>query len=81
MANFDLSEFALKCVCPNNEILYDDKGMPSVMVYIPKFNISDVITGGANSVHPAFIVNGTEVDGIYISKYQFQSTLLYARSD
>jgi hypothetical protein len=70
MTNFDLSEFALKCVCPNNEILYDDKGMPSVMVYIPKFKISDVITGGADSVHPAFIVNGKEIDGIYISKYQ-----------
>ena len=70
MANFDLSEFALKCVCPNNEILYDDKGMPSVMVRIPKFKISDVITGGANSVHPAFIVNGQEVSEIYISKYQ-----------
>jgi len=70
MGNFDLSALALKAVCPGNDLLYDDKGLPSVMVYVPKFKISDVITGGSNSVHPAFIINGTEVDGIWISKYQ-----------
>lgn len=70
MANFDLSNLALKAVCPTNEILYDDKGLPSVMVKIPKFKISDVITGGSDSTHPAFIVNGQEVDCVYISKYQ-----------
>ena len=67
---YDLAEFALKMTCPSNELLYDDKNIPSVMVYVPKFKMSDVITGGADSVHPAFIVNGTEVDGIYIGKYQ-----------
>ena len=70
MANFDLAAMALKAVCPTNEILYDDKGLPSIMVRIPKFKISQVISGGADSVHPAFIVNGQEVDAIYISKYQ-----------
>lgn len=70
MGRFDLSALALKAVCPTNDILYDDKGLPSIMVRIPKFKISDVITGGADSVHPAFIVNGVEVDEIYISKYQ-----------
>lgn len=40
------------------------------MVRIPKFQISDVITGGSNSTHPAFIVNGVEVPEIFISKYQ-----------
>lgn len=70
MANFDAAALALKAVCPNNDMLMDDKGLPSVMVYIPKFKLSDVITGASDAVHPAFIVNGTEVDGIYISKYQ-----------
>lgn len=70
MANFDIANMALKSVCPTNEILYDDKGLPSVMVRIPKFKISQVVSGGADSVHPAFIVNGKEVDAIYISKYQ-----------
>lgn len=70
MGRFDLSNLALKAVCPTNEILYDDKGLPSIMVKIPKFKISDVITGGSSATHPAFIVNGQEIDCIYISKYQ-----------
>ncbi|MEG1904885.1 MAG: SUMF1/EgtB/PvdO family nonheme iron enzyme, partial [Bacteroidales bacterium] len=67
--SFDLMNLAVKATCPTNEILLDDKEMPSVMVKIPKFKISDVIAGGSNSVHPAFIVNGVEKDYIYISKY------------
>ena len=54
----------------NNIWIADDLGLPSLMVYIPKFKISDIITGGSDNTHPAFIVNGTEVTGIYISKYQ-----------
>lgn len=53
-----------------NTVLYDDKGNPSVMVVVPKFNIGDVITGGSASPHPAFIVNGVVKSEIYISKYQ-----------
>lgn len=34
---YDLAEFALKMVAPNNKLIYDDKGIPSVMVYIRKF--------------------------------------------
>lgn len=70
MSNFDLSSLALKSAFPNNVILTDDKGLPSVMVYIPKFKMSDVITGGTDSIHPAFIVDGVEKSGIYISKFQ-----------
>lgn len=67
---YDLAEFALKMVAPNNKLIYDDKGIPSVMVYVPKFKMSDVIDGAGDSTHPAFIVNGKEVPGIWISKYQ-----------
>lgn len=70
MSKFDLSTFVLKSFFKENRIITDDKGLPSVMVYIPKFKMSDVIAGGSDSVHPAFIVNGEEKDGIYISKYQ-----------
>lgn len=35
-----------------------------------KFKMSDVIDGAGDSTHPAFIVNGKEVPGIWISKYQ-----------
>lgn len=70
MSNFDLSSLALKSAFPNNVILTDDKGLPSVMVYIPKFKMSDVIDGADDSTHPAFLINGVEKAGIYISKYQ-----------
>ena len=68
--NFDLSNLALKATCPNNEILYDDKGMPSIMVKIPKMTYAELGLGASTAIFPAFIVNGSEVDAIYISKYQ-----------
>ena len=70
MANFDLANLALKATCPSNKIILDNQGLPSVMVRIPKFKMSDVLKGGSDSTHPAFIINGKEVDEIYISKYQ-----------
>jgi sulfatase modifying factor 1 len=70
MANFDLVKLALKATCPGNDILLDDKGLPSVMVRVSKFKLSDVIDGASDSTHPAFLVNGIEVPEIYISKYQ-----------
>ena len=70
MPNFDLSALALAAVCPGNEILCDDKGMPSIMVKIPKQTYAQLGLGDSTATHPAFIVNGQEVDAIYISKYQ-----------
>ncbi len=69
-ANFDLTALAVKALCPNNEVLYDDKGMPSIMVKIPKMTYAQLGLGSSTATHPAFIVNGSEVDAIYISKYQ-----------
>lgn len=68
--NFDVANLALQAVAPGNKLLYDDKGLPSVMVYIPKFKLSEVLTDGPDTYHPAFIINGSVVDGIYIGKYQ-----------
>lgn len=53
-----------------NTVMYDDKGNPSIMVCIPRFNLSDVIDGAPNVPHPAFIVNGVVKSEIWISKYQ-----------
>ncbi len=53
MANFDMAELALKSVCPNNAMKYDDKEMPSIMVFIPKFRLCDVLSTADTSVHPA----------------------------
>ena len=68
-ANFDLSNLALKAICPSNEILYDDKGLPSIMVKIPKMTYAELGLGASTATFPAFIVNGQEVNEIYISKY------------
>ncbi|MCM1336037.1 MAG: hypothetical protein NC237_13435 [Eubacterium sp.] len=55
---------------PSNYLLYDDLNEPSIMVRIPKFKISDVIEGGSDELHPAFIVDEKEVDALYIGKYK-----------
>lgn len=70
MPNFDLSDLALKSICPNNALKMDDKEMPSVMVFIPKFALKDVLNTTDASTHPAFIVNGVEKPGFWVGKYQ-----------
>jgi len=69
MANFDFSELALKAACPTNVIKYDDKEMPSIMVYIPKMRRCDVLNTDDTTVLPAFRVNGVEIDGFYFGKF------------
>lgn len=69
-ADFDLTGLALAGCCPGNEVLVDDKGLPSIMVKIPKMTFAQLGMGASTATHPAFIVNGQEVDHIYISKYQ-----------
>lgn len=68
--NFDLANLALQCVLPGNELLFDDKGMPSVMVKIPKMTYAELGLGSSTATFPAFIINGVEKDFIWISKYQ-----------
>ena len=70
MSNFDVANLALQVACgASNELKYDDKNMPSVMVKIPKFTWADVGIGTSTDVFPAFKINGQEVDAIYFSKY------------
>ena len=54
----------------NTVKMRDRNGGTDFMVRIPKFKLSDVLDGASDTVHPAFIVGGKEVDEIYISKYQ-----------
>ena len=70
MANFNLTKMAVNMHCPGNVVQLDDAGLPSILVYIPAFKNSDVLTGGDDSIHPAFIVNGVQIPGFYYSKYQ-----------
>lgn len=66
----EMQNLAAQIAYPNNYLIYDDAGKPSVMVAIPKFYLDEVIDGASHTVHPAFIINGIEQDVIYISKYQ-----------
>lgn len=70
MAEYNLSNMTLNMFCPGNVVQQDDAGLPSVLVWVPAFKNSDVLTGGDDSVHPAFIVNGKQIPGFYYSKYQ-----------
>ncbi len=53
-----------------NTILYDYRNKGSIMVRIPKFKISDVISGGPEVTHPGFFYKGKERECLYVSKYQ-----------
>ncbi|MCD8397512.1 MAG: hypothetical protein LUD12_10115 [Lachnospiraceae bacterium] len=70
MASFELSDLALKAVCPNNALKLDDQGMPSVMVWVPNMRLCDVLNTEDTSCLPAFRVNGSEIDGFWFGKYQ-----------
>jgi hypothetical protein len=71
MSRFDRERFALESATGGrNTLILDDLGLPSVMVKIPKCRWSDIVAGGPPTTCSAFIVNGKEVDYIYVSKYQ-----------
>ena len=70
MANFDTTALAIAAVYPNNKMITDDKGMPGVYVQVGAQKLSALMTGGDDSVHPAFRVSGVEQPSLFIGKYQ-----------
>lgn len=71
MPNFDDLKLSIEALSGGkNTVLFDDLGMPSVMVPFPKLKMSDLIAGGSENIHPAFSVDGAEKNVIYVSKYQ-----------
>ncbi len=50
-------------------VLYDDKGIPSVMNIIPKLTYKDVGIGVSETALPAFIKNGVVLPEIFIGTY------------
>ncbi|MBR5091047.1 MAG: SUMF1/EgtB/PvdO family nonheme iron enzyme [Ruminiclostridium sp.] len=70
MSNFDIANIALQAVCPGNEMKYDDKGFPSIVVKVPKQTWAQLGVGPSTETFPAWIINGREVDCFYFSKYQ-----------
>lgn len=65
-----LSELAFQCSYPNNKLIFDNNGKAGAYVYIPKFRLCDVMSTDSTHVHPAFIVNGSEIPGFYAGKFQ-----------
>jgi len=51
-----------------NTVMYDKYGNPNVMVCIPKWNLRDIGID-KDGPHPGFVINGKEVDEIYVSKF------------
>ena len=56
MANFDDLQGAVAQFGANNKVIFDDTGMPSIMVAVPKAKYSDVITGGTDETLPFWIM-------------------------
>lgn len=69
-SNFDLAALALRGTFPNNDILYDDNGMPSFMVRVPKATYAELGLGTSTDIFPAFLVGSKTLEEIYVSKYQ-----------
>lgn len=70
MNNFDDMKLAVEALSGGkNTVIFDDIGMPSIMVILPKMISNALITGATETVHPAFIVDGVEKEKVAISKY------------
>lgn len=52
--NFDATRLAVQTAFPTNDLLFDDKEMPSIHVFIPKFRLCDVLSTQSTETHPAF---------------------------
>ena len=71
MLNFDSLKLSVEAASGGKQtVIFDDRGLPSIMYRIPKLKSSDLFVGGSPTTHPAFIVNGSEVDEILVSVYQ-----------
>lgn len=69
MSNFDDMALAVASYGANNRVIFDDLGMPSIMVGVPKMTYGDIITGGGSSVLPWWKMNGEEKEVIWVSKF------------
>ena len=69
-ANFDSLKLAVEGMSGGkNTVIFDDMDMPSIMVRIPQMKFSELITGGTQDIHDAFICNEVTYDCLYIGKY------------
>ena len=66
---FDELKCAVEALGSGNTVLYDDLGMPSIMVGIPLMTLGELYGTDEKAIHPAFIVNGSVKQTVWISKY------------
>jgi hypothetical protein len=79
MNNFDDMKLAVEALSGGkNTVLFDDMGLPSIMVRIPFFKSVDVMAGGDNAAHPMFLVSGVQKAEVMVSKYQ--NIVMYDRA-
>lgn len=70
MSNFDDMKLAVEALSGGkNTVVFDDIGMPSVMVILPKMISSDICAGATATVHPAFVLDSVEKEQVALSKY------------
>ena len=70
MANFDLSGLALKMICPTNELITDDKGLPSVYVRRASKTLKELLNTTNDTVHPAFMISNDQKPSLCFGKFQ-----------
>ena len=69
--SYDTTNFALQVAYPDNIMLLDDRDMPSIYVRYPFANCKDLVTSASadDSVHPAFKINGEQINEIMVGKF------------
>ena len=68
--NYDLTNLAVKMVCPTNKVIVDDKDLPGIYVERASKTLAELLNTSDTSVHPAFKINGNAVSRIAFGKYQ-----------
>lgn len=70
MPNFDEMKFTVEALSGGkNTVIFDDAGMPSIMVPINRAKYSELITGGSQDYHEAFKVSTVDKETLYVSKF------------
>jgi hypothetical protein len=59
-------------------VMYDDRDIPSYMLRIPRFDVETIDSSLGRGVHPAFMVDGKEVEEIFIG--QVNATVIDGRA-
>jgi hypothetical protein len=59
-------------------VMYDDWDIPSYMLRVPRFNVETIDSSLGRGVHPAFVVDGKDVEEIFIG--QVNATIIDGRA-